>query len=375
MLFVFGDSYVDTGNSNKSTSSSWMVPYGITFPGTPDGRYSDGLILTDFLADSLGLKSPLPYVMRKNAPELVRSGINFAFGGTGVLNTFVLAPNMTTQIDFLQNLVDESAYTKSDLQSSLSLVSVAGNDYSTYLAEGGSFEGLPGFITRVAEQIAVNLKRIHDIGVGKVAVGALQPLGCLPEFTAQNNFQQCNETVNTLAELHNTLLQQAVAKLNNESKDSGAFVILDIYGSFTSVLNHKDATVKFENLLKPCCMPMKAGYFCGSVDAKGEKMYTQLMIFFDSSQNPLSSSQTPSSISLSPNDNKSLISPPSSTTPSPKSFELLHHQQHHGPKPTLPSPLSPPPEVKRFGIVDEYGSTTDDFEVRDFDLGVEGVEG
>ncbi|KAH7841050.1 hypothetical protein Vadar_024957 [Vaccinium darrowii] len=55
-----------------------------------------------------------------------------------------------------------------------------------------------------------------------------------------------------------------------------------------------------------------------------------LMIFFNSSQNPLSSSQSPSSVSLSPNDDKSLISPPSSTTPPPKSFELLHHQQHHG---------------------------------------------
>lgn len=66
--------------------------------------------------------------------------MNFAFGGTGVFDTLVPAPNMTTQIDFLQNLVKESVYTKTDLESSLSLVSVAGNDYFTYLAEGGSNE-------------------------------------------------------------------------------------------------------------------------------------------------------------------------------------------------------------------------------------------
>lgn len=76
------------------------------------------------------------------------------------------------------------------------------------------------------------------MGVGKVAVGALQPLGCLPEVTVLNNFQQCSETSNTAAKFHNMLLRQAGAKLNNESKDSGAFIVLYLFDAFTSVLNH-----------------------------------------------------------------------------------------------------------------------------------------
>lgn len=48
-LFVFGDSYVDTGNWPKSMSSSWKEPYGYTYPGYPSGRFSDGLVLTDFI--------------------------------------------------------------------------------------------------------------------------------------------------------------------------------------------------------------------------------------------------------------------------------------------------------------------------------------
>ncbi|KAK7822411.1 gdsl esterase/lipase [Quercus suber] len=32
-LFVFGDSYADTGNNKKSEANSWKYPYGITFPG------------------------------------------------------------------------------------------------------------------------------------------------------------------------------------------------------------------------------------------------------------------------------------------------------------------------------------------------------
>ncbi|KAF2599609.1 hypothetical protein F2Q68_00007038, partial [Brassica cretica] len=33
-LFVFGDSYADTGNIKKPHAVSWRVPYGTTFPGT-----------------------------------------------------------------------------------------------------------------------------------------------------------------------------------------------------------------------------------------------------------------------------------------------------------------------------------------------------
>lgn len=48
-LFAFGDSYADTGNLPSSFSKSWKFPYGITFPGKPSGRFSDGRVLTDYI--------------------------------------------------------------------------------------------------------------------------------------------------------------------------------------------------------------------------------------------------------------------------------------------------------------------------------------
>lgn len=48
-LFVFGDSYADTGNIVKSQSPSWKQPYGVTFPGKPSGRFSDGRVITDYI--------------------------------------------------------------------------------------------------------------------------------------------------------------------------------------------------------------------------------------------------------------------------------------------------------------------------------------
>lgn len=54
LMFAFGDSYADTGNSQKSgmnVASAWKFPYGITWPGQPAGRYSDGKIQTDWFGE------------------------------------------------------------------------------------------------------------------------------------------------------------------------------------------------------------------------------------------------------------------------------------------------------------------------------------
>ncbi|CAL0299758.1 unnamed protein product [Lupinus luteus] len=49
-LFVFGDSYVDTGNFQNS--GTYKIPRGIIFPGYPAGRFGNGRILTDYLENS-----------------------------------------------------------------------------------------------------------------------------------------------------------------------------------------------------------------------------------------------------------------------------------------------------------------------------------
>ncbi|KAM3324956.1 GDSL esterase/lipase [Capsicum chacoense] len=275
-LFVFGDSYVDTGNNRKSIANSWKKPYGVTFPGKPSGRFSDGRVLTDYLAKFFGVKSPVPYRWMRYATNRLRYGVNFAYGGTGVFNTLVPEPNMTTQIDFFQKLMAESVYTKADIEeSSLLLLSLAGNDYGAYLATGGTVQNLTAFITSVVNQLVINMKRVNQLGAKKIAVTALEPLGCLPQSTILNSFQQCNATENIAVDFHNSLLQQAVEKLNNETIGS-TFMILDLFSSFNTVLNSKGVpgSTRFETPLKPCCMGISKEYSCGSMNEKGEQMYT-----------------------------------------------------------------------------------------------------
>ncbi|KAK7267963.1 hypothetical protein RIF29_20644 [Crotalaria pallida] len=270
-LFVFGDSYADTGNTRKSQGGSWKEPYGITFPGEPAGRWSDGRVFTDYISKFLRLKSPIPYKLRKvGMPQHLKYGMNFAFGGTGVFNTSSSNPNMTIQIDFFEQLVKDKVYTASDLSNSVSYVSVAGNDYNFYLARNGSIEGFPSFISSVVNQTTKNLIRIQKLGVKKIVVGGLQPLGCLPQTTASSSFKQCDSTSNNLVLLHNNLLNQSVTKLNQESKNN--ILILDLFDSFMSVLNHT-STYNIQESLKPCCFGVSSNYNCGSVE-NNEKKYT-----------------------------------------------------------------------------------------------------
>ncbi|XP_031097098.1 GDSL esterase/lipase At5g03610-like [Ipomoea triloba] len=89
-LFVFGDSYADTGNWPPTDASMpWREPYGVTFPGNPSGRWSDSRVLTDYIAAYLRIGSLQPYSLWKGDGEAKQYGMNFAYGGTGVFDTYV----------------------------------------------------------------------------------------------------------------------------------------------------------------------------------------------------------------------------------------------------------------------------------------------
>ncbi|XP_077235821.1 GDSL esterase/lipase At5g03610-like isoform X4 [Tasmannia lanceolata] len=274
-LFVFGDSYADTGNTAKLISRSWKEPYGFTFPGKPSGRWSDGRVLTDYLASFLGIRTPIAYKWRKMGPKPLRYGMNFAFGGAGVFNTLNPVPNLTAQIDFFQEQIKEGVYTKSDIESSLALISIVGNDYTAYQARNGTLEGLQAFSTSLIIQLAMDLKGLNDLGVKKIAMTSLQPFGCLPADNTLVSLNQCDETQNQASSVHNLILDAAVQELN-KTNEGLKITVLDLYNAFLSILQSpaNQGRWKFENPLKACCEGINSNYSCGSTDENGNKMYT-----------------------------------------------------------------------------------------------------
>ncbi|KAL5974632.1 hypothetical protein ACLOJK_031302 [Asimina triloba] len=220
----------------------------------------------------MGIRSPIPYQWKDLGPKVRRFGMNFAYGGAGVFDTSYSVPNVTTQIDSFQQLLQQGLYTKQDLQCSLAFVSIVGNDYIIYLDRNGSIQGLPNFVGSVVTKLASDLKRLSDLGLKRIAVNGLEPAGCLPLVTQLSGYRKCNETRNQLAILHNSLLQNAVAQFNANGNGS-RIVIFDLFAAFNSILQNPGIW-KFEDPLTPCCKGITRADSCGSVDGNGTKLYT-----------------------------------------------------------------------------------------------------
>lgn len=266
-MFVFGDSYVDTGNHDRTTSA-WQPPYGISFPGKPSGRHSDGKVLTDLIASFFNISTPLPYTQRDSYPNQVSSGMNFASGGTGVFDTVPGLPNATAQIDQLENIISKGVYSNKSFASSLVLFSISGNDYGFYIQRKQTVQGLVPFAQSVVKQFSLDLERLYSMGFRQFAVTDMGPLGCLPLYTQSNSFARCNDTANGLAIYHNSLLQTALKRIKHTRMDA-RIVVLDQYSDSMSIFQHPHQYGKFVEALKPCCMGA-----CGVRDSGGKALYS-----------------------------------------------------------------------------------------------------
>ncbi|KAE8729057.1 GDSL esterase/lipase EXL3 [Hibiscus syriacus] len=86
-VIVFGDSIVDTGNNNdiQTIIKCNCLPYGQDFDGgVPTGRFCNGRIPSDLIAEELGIKGIVPAYMDPTLkPQDLITGVTFASGGTG----------------------------------------------------------------------------------------------------------------------------------------------------------------------------------------------------------------------------------------------------------------------------------------------------
>lgn len=93
------------------------------------------------------------------------------------------------------------------------------------------------FSKLVVNQLADNVKHILSLGVRKIAVTAIPPLGCMPQITAYSSWNTCNQVWNLLSYGHNQQLWQQMQSLNNNlqtDQKENAIVVLDLYTAFLS---------------------------------------------------------------------------------------------------------------------------------------------
>ncbi|TVU36383.1 hypothetical protein EJB05_18316 [Eragrostis curvula] len=279
ILFVFGDSYADTGNIPKndlsSTSRQWYPPYGVsTMYGEPSGRFSDGSLETDFIATMIGrVVVPSTYRDWRAGPNFGMAdlnGMNFAHGGAGVYK----APSLSKQIRYLERLIDEGQYEPWQLKESVALVAISGNDYYANMSR---VEDMTTIIGKVTTEIAKGVKRLHKMGVTMVLVNNLHPAGCTPRQTRALNYTRCDGNGNTVAESHN---RELTKKLNIAEDTDDSVYVVDLNRAFSSIINPQDPSTssqrakEFTHKLKPCCRSSDPNGYCGQVDEDDKPQYS-----------------------------------------------------------------------------------------------------
>ncbi|XP_019095378.1 PREDICTED: GDSL esterase/lipase ESM1-like isoform X1 [Camelina sativa] len=188
-LFTFGDSYYDVGNkvflSKDKNPAQTKWPYGKS-RDDPNGKFSDGHIVPDFIADFMSIPNGVPPALKPDAN--VTRGVSFAVTDASILGSPV-----------------ESKHPDADATKQ------------------------QAFVTSVTSQLKTDIRSLTNLGARKFVVQLLAPLGCLPivrqDYKTGND---CYELLNDLAKQHNEKIGPMLNDFAN-SPDGFQFAVFDFY--------------------------------------------------------------------------------------------------------------------------------------------------
>ncbi|KAK1284800.1 Acetylajmalan esterase [Acorus calamus] len=297
-IYNFGDSISDTGNLIRQGTGSTFdpitrLPYGQTYFHKATGRCSDGLLMIDYLAMSLGLPFLNPY-LDEHAP--VRHGLNFAVAGATALDkSFFTKKNinipytnssLNVQLNWFNNHLNNMCSTEQEcddyLKNALFMVGeIGGNDYNYALFGGKSIDEVKTYVPQVVDAIIGAAKTLIDNGAKQLVVPGNFPIGCMPNYlttfhTANDcayDNNKCLKDFNNFAEFHNFQLQEALNDLRNQYPLI-KIMYADYYNAFTRLLSRAPHQGFDKNsMLKSCCgtggeYNYKIGETCGMSDVQ-----------------------------------------------------------------------------------------------------------
>jgi phospholipase/lecithinase/hemolysin len=222
-LYVFGDSLSDVGTVFRAT--------GGTYPPSPtyfQGRYSNGRVWAEYLADRLHLSS--------------RQTNNFACGGaTTGSERNTLVPGLLTQVQ---------SFTQTHQQTNpngLYVLWAGANDYLQGVSSATvPVENLTGAITSLA-----------GVGAKKILVANLPDLGQLPATRTSAN----SASLSALTQAHNQGLRRSLKLLSQQYSDL-QIVTLDANTLYRDAITNP-AAFGFTNVISSCLSGSRA---CGNSD-------------------------------------------------------------------------------------------------------------
>ncbi|KAK7346325.1 hypothetical protein VNO80_20842 [Phaseolus coccineus] len=298
-VIVFGDSILDTGNNDyiETVMKADFRPYGRDFlGGKPTGRFSNGRIPSDFLAEIFGIKETLPpYLDPTLEIEDLLTGVSFASAGSGYdLLTTELAAVLSAE-DQLNMFRDYIGKLKADvgeertafiLAKSIFFISMGSNDISVtyFMSPFRRNEYNVEEYTSMLVDISSNfLQELYKYGARKIGVLSLAPIGCVPlqRTLGGGEERNCVESVNQAAIVYNSKLYSSIVTLN-KSLPKARLVYLDNYSELNEFIqHHKKFGFEVEN--SGCCgvANIEAGFLCNSFSLEVCQNATKY-VFWDS---------------------------------------------------------------------------------------------
>nr|XP_048329677.1 GDSL esterase/lipase 1-like isoform X3 [Ziziphus jujuba var. spinosa] len=262
-LFIFGDSLFDAGNNNyiNTTLKANYKPYGETFFHYPTGRFSDGRLIPDFIAEYAKLPLIPPY-LQPGIDHQLTNGVNFASSGAGALveTRQGLVIDLQTQLGYFENVSRQlrkklgDAEAESLLSRAVYLFTVGGNDYmfpfeiNSAVLRSYSPEQ---FVGLVIGNITTIVKEIYKTGGRKFGFLNMLPLSCTPYAKALLGGGQCFEQITPYVKLHNQELPKRLQKLESELKGF-KYSLLPFYSFLEQRINHP-SKYGFKEAKAACC--------------------------------------------------------------------------------------------------------------------------
>ncbi|MCO5547772.1 hypothetical protein L7F22_001224 [Adiantum nelumboides] len=257
-LFVFGNSLSDTGNGNLTGNPAFTRtaerPYGETVPGFPFARFSDGLLLVDFLAIWTGLPLLNPYLDREANFNM---GVNYEVSGATAEDASYLRSRRITPLTDLSldrqigwHLALKASWwspqnpTTYAYNRGLYVLEIGGNDYAGALS---SLIYPPSyiasyFIPRVITKIRNATEVLYTNGARNFLYISITPLGCAPALLSiyplgAKDSNGCLRALNSLSYAHGAALLNLVNELR-ATYPTARFTFVDYYGAYIQIIEN-----------------------------------------------------------------------------------------------------------------------------------------
>uniref|UniRef100_A0A7N0VKJ0 Alpha-L-fucosidase n=1 Tax=Kalanchoe fedtschenkoi TaxID=63787 RepID=A0A7N0VKJ0_KALFE len=274
-IFNFGDSNSDTGGLSAAFGQA-PYPNGETFFRSPAGRFSDGRLIIDFIAEGTGLPYLSPYLdsMSSNFSH----GANFATAGSTIRpqNTTMAQSGyspISLDVQFVQ-FKDFHARSKQIRQRggifatllpkeeyfshALYTFDIGQNDLTAGYKLNMSTEQVKAYVPDLLDQLSRVIKGVYDEGGRSFWIHNTGPVGCLPYVldrflitAAQVDPYGCATPYNEVAQHFNSLLKESLAKLRKDLP-LAHITYVDVYSLKYTLITHA-SNYGFEGAIRACC--------------------------------------------------------------------------------------------------------------------------